>query len=143
MGPDTWALRFGFRLGQESQLPRPDHGLGSATDSELVVNLLHVPFHRALGEPQPITNLAVAQAAADEGKNIDLSAGQTTAKAISVPIILCFQRWPATHQRNKMSGKAVGGRLKHRRSEEHTSELQSLMRISYAVFCLKTKKRTK
>src|SRR3546814_9646667 len=29
------------------------------------------------------------------------------------------------------------------RSEEHTSELQSLMRISYAVFCLKTKKTTK
>src|SRR3546814_9608465 len=31
------------------------------------------------------------------------------------------------------SGKAI-------RSEEHTSELQSLMRISYAVFCLKKKK---
>src|SRR3546814_5799575 len=30
-----------------------------------------------------------------------------------------------------------------RRSEEHTSELQSLMRISYAVFCLKKKKKTK
>src|SRR3546814_9816026 len=29
-----------------------------------------------------------------------------------------------------------------RRSEEHTSELQSLMRISYAVFCLKKKKST-
>src|SRR3546814_17098784 len=29
-----------------------------------------------------------------------------------------------------------------RRSEEHTSELQSLMRISYAVFCLKKKKYT-
>src|SRR3546814_3281476 len=28
-----------------------------------------------------------------------------------------------------------------RRSEEHTSELQSLMRISYAVFCLKKKKK--
>src|SRR3546814_8722687 len=28
------------------------------------------------------------------------------------------------------------------RSEEHTSELQSLMRISYAVFCLKKKKKT-
>src|SRR3546814_3398515 len=28
------------------------------------------------------------------------------------------------------------------RSEEHTSELQSLMRISYAVFCLKQKKHT-
>src|SRR3546814_6089206 len=31
----------------------------------------------------------------------------------------------------------------HGRSEEHTSELQSLMRISYAVFCLKKKKQTK
>src|SRR3546814_5537914 len=30
-----------------------------------------------------------------------------------------------------------------RRSEEHTSELQSLMRISYAVFCLTKKKTTK
>src|SRR3546814_10783932 len=32
-------------------------------------------------------------------------------------------------------------RIGEERSEEHTSELQSLMRISYAVFCLKTKKR--
>src|SRR3546814_1403345 len=32
-----------------------------------------------------------------------------------------------------------GKRLPPRRSEEHTSELQSLMRISYAVFCLKNK----
>src|SRR3546814_9225700 len=30
--------------------------------------------------------------------------------------------------------------LDHQRSEEHTSELQSLMRISYAVFCLKKNK---
>src|SRR3546814_6634384 len=39
-----------------------------------------------------------------------------------------------------------GGRLQPRRgrgrSEEHTSELQSLMRISYAVFCLKKKKNS-
>src|SRR3546814_8088280 len=34
----------------------------------------------------------------------------------------------------------IGGRA---RSEEHTSELQSLMRISYAVFCLKKKKKQK
>src|SRR3546814_4966117 len=34
-------------------------------------------------------------------------------------------------------------RRKPPRSEEHTSELQSLMRISYAVFCLKQKKDTK
>src|SRR3546814_1871188 len=35
------------------------------------------------------------------------------------------------------------GRVLIYRSEEHTSELQSLMRISYAVFCLKKKKNTK
>src|SRR3546814_2973696 len=35
-----------------------------------------------------------------------------------------------------------GGRAVSPRSEEHTSELQSLMRISYAVFCLKKKKET-
>src|SRR3546814_3425769 len=38
-------------------------------------------------------------------------------------------------------GRHWAGRNRRRRSEEHTSELQSLMRISYAVFCLK-KKRT-
>src|SRR3546814_7699384 len=35
----------------------------------------------------------------------------------------------------------IGDVAEQLRSEEHTSELQSLMRISYAVFCLKTKKR--
>src|SRR3546814_5205929 len=35
--------------------------------------------------------------------------------------------------------RRVGQPLVSRRSEEHTSELQSLMRISYAVFCLKKK----
>src|SRR3546814_7411016 len=35
----------------------------------------------------------------------------------------------------------IGAEVKAGRSEEHTSELQSLMRISYAVFCLKKKKK--
>src|SRR3546814_3078482 len=40
-------------------------------------------------------------------------------------------------------GRRIGvGYAQVRRSEEHTSELQSLMRISYAVFCLKKKKNT-
>src|SRR3546814_11221406 len=62
---------------------------------------------------------------------------------------------------DKTAGTLAGGRLFHQfehgngrpdggavdaegcyRSEEHTSELQSLMRISYAVFCLKKKKKT-
>src|SRR3546814_5317178 len=40
------------------------------------------------------------------------------------------------------AGPAAAGDRKAHRSEEHTSELQSLMRISYAVFCLKKKKHT-
>src|SRR3546814_2467426 len=40
---------------------------------------------------------------------------------------------------HSLHGAAVLGQVKSR-SEEHTSELQSLMRISYAVFCLKKKK---
>src|SRR3546814_9613064 len=38
---------------------------------------------------------------------------------------------------------AFAGALGRARSEEHTSELQSLMRISYAVFCLKQKQKYK
>src|SRR3546814_8474992 len=41
------------------------------------------------------------------------------------------------------AGRATRRGEHGRRSEEHTSELQSLMRISYAVFCLKKKKRNK
>src|SRR3546814_10612609 len=41
-----------------------------------------------------------------------------------------------------IQGASEGAGLGHLRSEEHTSELQSLMRISYAVFCLKKKKKT-
>src|SRR3546814_5571959 len=41
---------------------------------------------------------------------------------------------------DEMDHAAVRARMRtSARSEEHTSELQSLMRISYAVFCLKTK----
>src|SRR3546814_5668439 len=38
------------------------------------------------------------------------------------------------------NARKIGFTLKGNRSEEHTSELQSLMRTSYAVFCLKKKK---
>src|SRR3546814_9832102 len=47
----------------------------------------------------------------------------------------------AENLERRKEAEAVGGKLD--RSEEHTSELQSLMRISYAVFCLKKKKKTR
>src|SRR3546814_1063583 len=43
------------------------------------------------------------------------------------------------HKDLQYSSRAVQN-IKRQRSEEHTSELQSLMRISYAVFCLKKNK---
>src|SRR3546814_10738116 len=55
-------------------------------------------------------------------------------------------RHAMTHCLLKASGVSAVRRevrlrsTRHSRSEEHTSELQSLMRISYAVFCLKKKK---
>src|SRR3546814_4928056 len=48
------------------------------------------------------------------------------------------ERRLSRQQRSQLQGALLDGR-----SEEHTSELQSLMRISYAVFCLKKKKRNK
>src|SRR3546814_3697895 len=53
---------------------------------------------------------------------------------------------PTSHQRRLEIARIAASRPTARtagsgRSEEHTSELQSLMRISYAVFCLKKKKK--
>src|SRR3546814_10492231 len=58
------------------------------------------------------------------------------AGVLIITLITCFQFEDA--------GKVFFGGMLHLsvfRSEEHTSELQSLMRISYAVFCLKKKKK--
>src|SRR3546814_8612216 len=55
-----------------------------------------------------------------------------------MPIRLALANFPADTQ---MAAVAAPVRTASARSEEHTSELQSLMRISYAVFCLKKKKQ--
>src|SRR3546814_6601015 len=52
----------------------------------------------------------------------------------------CRSYHPPIDSKNLAGGTIPPAR---QRSEEHTSELQSLMRISYAVFCLKKKKQTK
>src|SRR3546814_4894902 len=51
-------------------------------------------------------------------------------------------RAQAAAVRRRAAGHAPLGRGLEGRSEEHTSALQSLLRISYAVFCLKKKKNT-
>src|SRR3546814_4804133 len=77
-----------------------------------------------------------------------LAAGVLVVVAAVVGVMLHRQ---ATMQRDvvALSQESIHGLLFNRvqergeRSEEHTSELQSLMRISYAVFCLKKKTNKK
>src|SRR3546814_2793756 len=54
---------------------------------------------------------------------------------VSAETMLAKEKWKKVSWRRGTKGRLT-------RSEEHTSELQSLMRISYAVFCLKKKKQT-
>src|SRR3546814_8497026 len=72
----------------------------------------------------------VATPATDDyrGEEIIVTAQKRVESAQKVPIAIT-----ALSQKNLEEQKIEG------RSEEHTSELQSLMRISYAVFCLQTK----
>src|SRR3546814_9201680 len=71
----------------------------------------------------------------DEAVAILIRAARRAARDMIAMIVENFRAWSA------------GAGIAHRpeivvgRSEEHTSELQSLMRISYAVFCLKKKKQ--
>src|SRR3546814_7706540 len=51
------------------------------------------------------------------------------------------RRWRVVARRGNRSPISSSCRPRSARSEEHTSELQSLMRSSYAVFCLKNKKQ--
>src|SRR3546814_7424782 len=87
---------------------------------------------------QPLRHLEVANGSRHaSGRRV---AQIVEAEVVYARFLLClgpFARPPANAERIAFTadaGRAVA------RSEEHTSELQSLMRISYAVFCLKKKK---
>src|SRR3546814_14135137 len=68
----------------------------------------------------------------------DPSLTVTTAGPVTASRIASVTDDGGAETRDPTAGTVAMGGL---RSEEHTSELQSLMRISYAVFCLKKKKR--
>src|SRR3546814_2632371 len=65
--------------------------------------------------------------------------------ATACPCCWSRKRGGSTRERRPRADRRVGRYLQQSahapRSEEHTSELQSLMRISYAVFCLKKKNK--
>src|SRR3546814_2002365 len=78
-----------------------------------------------------ITQAAVRSERTREGRGLQLAA------VLDVACNLAGDRLAVIGQCHKFCGEHGA------RSEEHTSELQSLMRISYAVFCLKKKNKTK
>src|SRR3546814_2172539 len=87
-----------------------------------------------VGEDQDCRRLA--QVALDLGGTIDMlvnNAGATKFAAHSDLDALSADDFLSIYRTNLVGAYQM-------RSEEHTSELQSLMRISYAVFCLKNKK---
>src|SRR3546814_10810576 len=61
--------------------------------------------------------------------------------AFALPALRAPAELVREHPGVQLAGAARQVPLMPRRSEEHTSELQSLMRISYAVFCLKKKNK--
>src|SRR3546814_2515634 len=69
--------------------------------------------------------------------------GHPVAAAVALRNIEIIEREGLVERTGSITGphlaKALATLNDHPRSEEHTSELQSLMRISYAVFCLKKK----
>src|SRR3546814_2143578 len=93
-----------------------------------------------LGRLGHSTNLSIstASAAISRAAGLHSSTSETSRpdRAVSAKVT----RWPIVVASNGGSWSASVSAV---RSEEHTSELQSLMRISYAVFCLKKKKNTK
>src|SRR3546814_2374605 len=85
--------------------------------------------------------VSTLQRAVARGDHDDVAGSIRQALRLDVPRaveVLLDEALPAPERRDRLAG----GRVEQLRSEEHTSELQSLMRISYAVFCLK-KKTTK
>src|SRR3546814_2562208 len=67
------------------------------------------------------------------------AASTSPALARSFIYVMVSTRPPVSSTFSKQP--CIGASSRSRRSEEHTSELQSLMRISYAVFCLNKKKK--
>src|SRR3546814_6252503 len=99
--------------------------------------LEHLDAPAALGEQGG--EQGTGEAGADDGEGFGISVFQICPHTPFVHKQV-FVRWEAKSLGSRFRGNDGFWVSGARRSEEHTSELQSLMRISYAVFCLKKKK---
>src|SRR3546814_4099340 len=89
-----------------------------------------------LARQEPVGELAVSSIAEPPGIGWRIQQGDTVLELTQSPLQLFVYRGEEC-----ILTTPEGSLTYDRRSEEHTSELQSLMRNSYAVFCLKQKTR--
>src|SRR3546814_10175632 len=93
--------------------------------------------------PVPGSTFLIAVGGADRAVHVQHDVFQPAAvmKPVDPLAVQIGQRRPVRGQSQRLGLEPSHLRCRSslRRSEEHTSELQSLMRISYAVFCLKKK----
>src|SRR3546814_10027403 len=82
----------------------------------------------------------IFQPPADDNAAFWPSANEIAGMKIAIPVDRLHRFLPIGVPKEHRRPPREDFSLFARRSEEHTSELQSLMRISYAVFCLKKKK---
>src|SRR3546814_8908773 len=73
------------------------------------------------------------------GAALELMVAAHVAGAVDLGLLVAFVIALAAHRTGVTADDAIDARVFVDRSDEHTSELQSLMRISYPVFCLKKK----
>src|SRR3546814_1290101 len=90
---------------------------------------------RCLKGRRGLINRHIAIAAPNGG------AVKRTSEAAPTPMPQAKSQVRSSVSQYRSNVSSVTNMAKMKRSEEHTSELQSLMRISYAVFCLKKKKQ--
>src|SRR3546814_4410287 len=100
-------------------------------------------------QESPLVDSDAANQAADADAALqELGSDAVAFGYVTMTVVVCDPDPDAVEEQCKAVEQVVQGRgfvavsetLNAVRSEEHTSELQSLMRISYAVFCLKHKK---
>src|SRR3546814_5162248 len=122
-GSAIFALFRHIRVGAGQPREIPEHGQLRA---RFMVGDEDRETHVGAGRVAPVPVDALRAAVAADGRD-----GFESHRGSCIGMGAVRGSWPQWRSRSSIAAP---------RSEEHTSELQSLMRISYAVFCLKKKK---
>src|SRR3546814_3722852 len=103
----------------------------------MTIEAIHRDIELAVGEPAIVRRMAVVERLRERRLPRQFLFGEAGPETDVVGLGLRMQRGEPLGVQAGTGDEIAAGRKDAVRSEEHTSELQSLMRISYAVFCLK------